>query len=123
MRILIADDDLSMRSLLRLTLGSERFDVVEAADGVSALAAAIAEPPDLVVLDWHMPGRSGLEVCGALRDNAATAKVRILMLTARSSGFDRAAGLAAGADEFMAKPFSPLRLLDTIERLLGLDPG
>ncbi len=117
-RVLIADDEPGMRSLLRLTLGSDRFEVVEAADGVTAVAAALAEPPDVVLLDWHMPGRSGLEVCKALRENAATAGARIVMLTARGTSLDRAAGMAAGADGFMAKPFSPLALLDRIEELL-----
>ncbi len=120
--MLIADDEPGMRSLLRLTLGSDRFDVVEAADGVTAIATAVAGPPDLVLLDWHMPGRSGLEVCKALRENSTTAGARILMLTARGTSFDRAAGMAAGADDFMAKPFSPLALLERIDALLLAPP-
>jgi len=122
-RVLIADDEPGMRSLLRLTLSSDRFDIAEASDGVSAMACAAAHPPDIVLLDWHMPGRSGLEVCKALRGNPATADARILMLTARGTRFDRAAGLAAGADDFMTKPFSPLHLLDRIEALLEPDAG
>ncbi len=113
-----------MRSLLRLTLGAERFDVVEVADGVTALVAAATHAPELVLLDWHMPGRSGLEVCKGLRGNAATAGTRILMLTSRGTNFDRAAGMAAGADEFMTKPFSPLALMSRIDALLEADaPG
>jgi DNA-binding response OmpR family regulator len=120
-RILIAEDDPNIRSLIRLTLDSGRVEIVEVGDGISALESARAHAPDLVFLDWGMPGRSGIEVCKALRAQPDTAGARIVMITARGQYEDRLAGLAAGADDFITKPFSPIVLLDKVAEALG--PG
>jgi two-component system phosphate regulon response regulator PhoB len=118
-RILIAEDDESLRSLIRLTLDSGQFEIVEVEDGVSALAAARDQPPDLLFLDWGMPGLSGIEVCKTLRAEERTAAIKIVMVTARGQDLDRAAALAAGVDDFIPKPFSPVRLLDKVRDVLG----
>jgi len=120
-RILIADDDSTIRALIRATLELDDVEILEAEDGVNAVARARDFRPDLVLVDWSMPGQSGLEVCKALRSDPVTAGAKIVMLTARAQGDDRLAGLAAGADDFITKPFSPLALLDTVAEMLGPD--
>lgn len=117
--VLIADDEEGIRSLIRVTLDTGRFRIVEAPDGETAIAQAQRVRPALVFLDWSMPGRSGIEVCRALRADPVTAHARIVMVTARSRPADRAAVLEAGADDFIAKPFSPLALLDKVAEVLG----
>lgn len=112
--MLIAEDDESLRALMRLTVDVGEFDIEEAEDGNSALAAARAAPPDVVLLDWMMPGLSGLDLCRALRSDPATAGATIVMVTARVMPEDRDAAMAAGADHFVGKPFSPVALLDTV---------
>jgi len=102
MRILVADDDPEIRSLLKRALAYEGYSVDLAEDGSQALALALAAPPDLVILDLVMPGLDGMEVARRLR---AGGDVPILMLTARSGTGDKVAGLDAGADDYLAKPF------------------
>src|SRR5947209_14801692 len=113
--ILIADDDHKITDMLRRTLAYEGYAVLTAADGKEALAQAQAHHPDLVVLDWMMPGLSGLEVARRLR---AAAGMPILMLTARDAIDDRVAGLDGGADDYLVKPFAPAELLARLRSLL-----
>jgi two-component system response regulator MprA len=113
--ILIVDDDRKITDMLRRTLTYEGYRVATAADGREALAQAQAELPDLVVLDWLMPGPDGLEVAKRLR---ATSETRILMLTARDAVGDRVEGLDSGADDYLVKPFAPEELLARIRALL-----
>jgi two-component system phosphate regulon response regulator PhoB len=120
-RILIAEDDESLRALIRLTIEVGDVEIREVADGEAALADAQDSRPDLVLLDWSMPGRSGLEVCRALRADERTSDATIVMITARAQEADRRAGLEAGADRYLTKPFSPLELLDTLRDVLGPD--
>lgn len=120
-RILIAEDDPSLRSLIRVTLDTGGFEIVEAADGPSALESARRDQPDLVFLDWQMPGMSGLEVVRALRADPATATTRIVMVTARRRKADEATARRAGVDDFIVKPFSPVGLLDKVLEALGPD--
>jgi two-component system phosphate regulon response regulator PhoB len=117
-RVLIAEDDESLRALMRLTVDVGEFDIEEAEDGNSALEAARATPPDVVLLDWMMPGLSGLDLCRALRADPTTAGAKIVMVTARVMPEDRDAAMAAGADHFVGKPFSPVALLDTVRHAL-----
>ncbi|MDO9356157.1 MAG: response regulator [Solirubrobacteraceae bacterium] len=117
--ILIADDEDALRALVRVTLDTGRFEILEAANGVEALALAREHKPDLVFLDWAMPGLSGLEVCKRLRADDLTRDLMIVMLTARAQEFDRAAALDVGVDAYITKPFSPLRLLDAVRDKLG----
>src|SRR5919199_6874482 len=113
--ILIADDDHTLTALLHQTLADEGYSVLSAADGKEALAQAQAHRPDLVVLDWIMPGLSGLEVARQLR---AAAGMPILMLTARDAIEDRVAGLDSGADDYLVKPFDLAELLARVRALL-----
>ena len=118
-KVLIADDQPNMRQLVRLTLETGRFQIFEAPDGESALAVARREHPDLVFLDWTMPGLPGVEVCRALRDDPAHDGMRIVMLTARSQSEDRETAQAMGADDYITKPFSPIQLLEKVRDVLG----
>ena len=118
-KVLIADDQPTMRQLVRLTLESGHFEILEAPDGDAALEIARAERPDLLFLDWTMPGMAGIEVCRALREDPATAGIRIVMLTARSQDSDRAQAQEMGADDYITKPFSPIQLLEKVRDVLG----
>jgi two-component system response regulator MprA len=113
--ILIADDDHKITDMLRRTLTYEGYGVLTAADGKEALAQAQARHPDVVVLDWMMPGLSGLEVARRLR---AAEGMPILMLTARDAIEDRVVGLDGGADDYLVKPFAPAELLARLRSLL-----
>jgi CheY-like chemotaxis protein len=114
--VLIVDDDEVIRSLLRLTLPDEGYDLVEAEDGDQALQISDADQPALVLLDWRMPGISGEEVLTALKQRYPD--VPVIVLTAEPEAKVRTQAESLGADVFMAKPFSPLQLLATVERLL-----
>lgn len=116
--ILVADDEESLRLLIRTTLESSDTTILEASDGNSALEMARQEMPDLIVLDWMMPGRNGLEVARELRADPRTAGLPILMLTAMGQEKDRKEGLAAGVQAFLVKPFSPLELLERVQAVL-----
>jgi DNA-binding response OmpR family regulator len=118
-KVLIADDQANMRQLVRLTLETGRFQIFEAPDGDAALEVARREHPDLVFLDWTMPGLPGVEVCRALRDDPAHDGMRIVMLTARTQNEDREAAHAVGADDYITKPFSPIQLLEKVRDVLG----
>jgi DNA-binding response OmpR family regulator len=118
-KVLIADDQANMRQLVRLTLETGRFEIFEAPDGDAALEVARREQPDLVFLDWTMPGLPGVEVCRALRDDPAHDGMRIVMLTARSQSEDREVAQAVGADDYITKPFSPIQLLEKVRDVLG----
>ena len=116
--ILIADDEAHVVELVRVTLEDERVRVIHASDGAGALANASAFAPELIFLDVNLPDLSGLEVCRQLRSDPRVADARIVMLTAAAQQEDIARGLAAGADHYLTKPFSPVRLLSLVEGLL-----
>lgn len=116
--ILVADDEVPIVELVRFTLEDDRVQIVEAFDGVTALELAGAVRPDLVLLDVQMPHLSGVEVCRRLRQTPECAHTRIVMLSAAAQDEDRARGMAAGADEYLTKPFSPLALLALVRSLV-----
>jgi len=116
--VLIVDDEQPIVDLVRFTLEDEQVRVVEAHDGIQALEVARAELPDLILLDVQLPRLGGFEVCRQLREEPGLERVRIVMLTAASHEADRARGRAAGADEYLTKPFSPLKLLSLVQALL-----
>ena len=118
-KVLIADDQPNMRQLVRLTLETGHFQIFEAPDGDAALELARRELPDLVFLDWTMPGLPGVEVCRALRDDPRHDGMRIVMLTARSQQDDRDTAREMGADDYITKPFSPIELLRKVHEVLG----
>jgi len=108
--ILVVDDEESILELLKFNLEKEGFRVETAADGHDALRKAETEPPDLVVLDWMLPGIDGLEVCRRLRADPRTALLPVIMLTARGEEVDKVLGLELGANDYVTKPFSPREL-------------
>jgi two-component system phosphate regulon response regulator PhoB len=122
-KILIADDEENLRILIETTLEGPDCVMVHASEGVAALAMAIQENPDLIILDWMMPGMSGIEVLKALRDYDSTRKAPIVMLTARGQENDRALAIALGASCYLVKPFSPLELLEKVQEALAIDAG
>ena len=116
--ILIADDEPHVVELVRVTLEDNRVRVFDAEDGETALAVAEALEPDLVLLDVHLPDLNGLEVCRRLRKHPRLAATKIVMLTAAAQQDDIARGFSAGATDYLTKPFSPVRLLSLVERLM-----
>jgi DNA-binding response OmpR family regulator len=119
-KILVCDDEANIRNIMDFSLEAEGFLVVPADDGESALQAAMTEEPDLIILDVMMPGADGLTVCRELKQNPRTRHIPVLMLTARAGKDDRDQGLAAGADAYITKPFSPQRLVDKVNELLSV---
>jgi len=117
-RILVVEDDGSINMLLRYNLEAEGFAVEVVESGEDAEIAIAETPPDLMVLDWMLPGLSGIELCRRLRAGRQTRGLPILMLTARGEEGDRIRGLTTGADDYMVKPFSPAELTARIKALL-----
>lgn len=115
MNILVVDDDPDIRDLVSFKLEQMGHQVTTENDGEGGLAAAIAERPDMVLLDVMMPKLTGIEVCQKLRDNAETAHVPIILITAKAQEFDIERGFAAGADDYIVKPFSPRELVSRVE--------
>ena len=121
LRILVADDAPSVRKLLRLILEPAHV-VIEAGDGDDALRQLIDQQPDLAILDVMMPARNGLDVCRQVRQDPRLAAIGLIVLTANGSTTDRATALAAGADQFVSKPFSPgaiVRLVQDVAAARG----
>jgi two-component system, OmpR family, phosphate regulon response regulator PhoB len=117
-KLLVVEDRPEIRELIRMTLEFEPYEVHMAGDGVSGLEAARRLRPDLMLLDVMMPGElDGLAVCRAVRADPALAGTRVVMLSAKGQQGDTAAGLAAGADLYLIKPFSPIELLQKVEQL------
>ena len=136
MRILIADDDRMSTMMLSRSLERWGFEVVVAHDGASAWEQIVGDaPPALAIVDWMMPGIDGIELCRRIRAASLPAPVYVILLTARTSRQDLVAGLEAGADDYLTKPFDPdelrarihvgqrtLALIANIKRLSGLLP-
>jgi len=116
--LLVADDDEDILTLVRLRLTRSGFDVVVARDGEEALRLTREHRPDLAVLDWMMPKTSGIEVLRAIRAGSDTAEIPVVLLTARASDGDVAEGMAAGADDYIKKPFSPQDLAARVTTIL-----
>ena len=119
-RIMIVDDDESVRSLLRMTLAEDEYEIDEATDGEDALRLLERAVPDLVLLDWKMPERHGSLVLDELKRRYP--QLPVIVLTAEIAEHHRSLAEALNVDVFLTKPFSPLELLETIERLLGEHP-
>ncbi len=117
-RILIADDEADVLTLLESRLVANGFEVVKAVDGIAALECVRTNQPALAVLDVMMPGLTGLEVCRTLKADPNTARLPIILLTARHEEVDRILGFEYGADDYVLKPFSPRELVLRIGVLL-----
>jgi len=118
-KLLIAEDEAGIRRLIRMTLESEDYEIIEAADGEEALSQARAELPELVLLDVMMPRRTGLEVCRLLKADESTTGMTIVMLTARAQEADLREARAAGCDDYFMKPFSPVALLRKVDEIFA----
>jgi CheY-like chemotaxis protein len=118
--VLIADDEPSMRLLVHATIESDEYKVLEAADGDEAWTLITQFKPSLVLLDVQMPGRSGLEILGLIKGDPGLASTRVILLTAQALVADVEAGMTAGADFYLTKPFSPLDLVTRVEEALRL---
>lgn len=116
--ILIVEDEEPLAEMLSYNLDRGGFRTVTAGTGEEALARVDVELPDLAVVDWMLPERSGIEVCRALRSRDDTKKLPIIMLTARGEESDRVLGLEAGADDYVVKPYSPREMIARINALL-----
>ncbi|MGI4731632.1 MAG: phosphate regulon transcriptional regulator PhoB [Janthinobacterium lividum] len=116
--LLLVEDDPAIAELVAFHFEREGFGVVRSADGEEALLLAREKAPDVVLLDWMVPGLSGLEVCRQLRRMPTTANVPIIMLTARGQEEDRVRGLETGADDYVTKPFSPRELVARVAAVL-----
>ncbi len=117
--ILLVEDDPDIQHLVSYKLGRAGLDVIAVTDGIAALREARARRPDLVLLDVRLPRMSGLEICRELRAGAVTARTPIIMLTARARPQDIEQAYAAGATDYVVKPFSPRDLLARVEHALA----
>jgi two-component system phosphate regulon response regulator PhoB len=116
--VLIVEDEADLVTLLKYNLEKENFRTLSAGDGEEALLLASEQVPSLVLLDWMLPLMSGLEVCRQMRRNPKTRDIPIIMLTARGEEADKVRGLNSGADDYIAKPFSPTELIARMRAVL-----
>ena len=122
-RILLVEDEAALTTLLRYNLEAARYVVDTASRGDEAEIKLRESPPDLVILDWMLPGLSGIEICRRLRARAETRQLPIIILTARGEESERVRGLATGADDYIVKPFSVPELIARVNALLrGASP-
>ena len=116
--VLIVDDEAAIREMVSLALETAKFNVLEASDSQEGHAIIIDSQPDAVLLDWMMPGTTGLEFLRRLRRDPLTEKIPVILLTAKTSEDSKITGLDSGADDFISKPFSPKELISRIRALI-----
>jgi two-component system phosphate regulon response regulator PhoB len=116
--VLVVDDESAIREMIRFSLSRLNMNVVGAADARAALACISDQRPDIILMDWMMPGISGLELTRRLRRDSGTADIPIIMLTAKVTEDDKVAGLEAGTDDYVIKPFSPRELVARIKAVI-----
>jgi two-component system, OmpR family, phosphate regulon response regulator PhoB len=119
-KLLIVDDEEGVRSLVRMTLESENYEILEAKKAEEAIDLVREHQPDLVLLDVMLPDKSGVEVCRTLKADPLTASVTIVMLTAKAQSADLEEAEDAGADGYFTKPFSPVALLRRVDKIFGV---
>lgn len=117
-KVLIVEDEAALRQLLSYNLGKEGYDIATSDDGDEVMMAIDEEKPDIVLLDWMLPNRSGIEVCRQLRAQTETRDLPVIMLTARGEEEDRIRGLELGADDYVTKPFSMSELVARMRAVL-----
>jgi two-component system, OmpR family, alkaline phosphatase synthesis response regulator PhoP len=118
-RILAVDDEPHILKLVAFSLKAKGFEVLEATDGLSAVAVAEAELPDLILMDVMMPAVDGYEACRRIKANPATSAIPVVMLTAKTQLAEQKTGLECGAKDYICKPFTPKDLVAQVEALLG----
>ncbi|MFH1681711.1 MAG: response regulator [Candidatus Eisenbacteria bacterium] len=119
-KILVVDDEVYILHILDFSLGAEGYEVLTAADGEEALRVARTEKPDLIVLDIMMPKVDGFEACRRLKADPETSPIPVILLTAKGREVDRQMGMEVGADDYIVKPLSPIRLIEKIENYLNV---
>ena len=117
--VLVVDDDPVIVRLLEVNFEMEGFAVRTAADGLEGLESAKARPPDVIVSDVMMPRMDGLQLVNELKADPATASIPVILLSAKAQADDVRAGIEAGADDYVTKPFEPLDLLDRVVKLIS----
>ena len=123
-KILVVDDEVYIVQILEFSLSRiEGYDVVTASDGEEALEKVAAEHPDLIVLDVMMPKMDGYETCKRLKEEEATRSIPVILLSAKGRTIDQNKGFEAGADDYITKPFSPRKLIEKINYVLGKSNG
>ena len=118
-RILVVDDEIYIVHILDFSLGMEGYEVLTALDGEQALEKARAEKPDLIVLDIMMPKLDGYETCQRLKADPEVKDVPVILLSAKGRNVDQKVGFEVGADDYITKPFSPRKLVERINAILG----
>ena len=118
-KILVVDDEIYIVHILDFSLGMEGYEVLTALDGEQALEKARAEHPDLIVLDIMMPKLDGYETCKLLKADPATKDIPVILLSAKGRNVDQKVGFEVGANDYITKPFSPRKLVERINTLLG----
>jgi two-component system alkaline phosphatase synthesis response regulator PhoP len=118
-KILVVDDEIYIVHILDFSLGMEGYEVVTALDGEQALEKVTSEKPDLIVLDIMMPKLDGYEVCKTIKANPDTHHIPVILLSAKGRNVDQKMGFDVGADDYITKPFSPRKLVERINQLLG----
>ena len=118
-KILVVDDEIYIVHILDFSLGMEGYEVITALDGEQAIEQARKEKPDLIVLDIMMPKLDGYETCKALKSNDETKDIPVILLSAKGRNVDQKMGFDVGADDYITKPFSPRKLVERINQLLG----
>ena len=118
-RILVVDDEIYIVHILDFSLGMEGYEVITALDGEQALEKLKTEKPDLIVLDIMMPKLDGYEVCKAIKSSPETRHIPVILLSAKGRNVDQKLGFDVGADDYITKPFSPRKLVERINLLLG----
>jgi len=121
-RVLVVDDEDDIRALIAINLELEGFEVTQAGDGYECLAIVRSVQPDLITLDAAMPVMDGFETAARLREGPETAKIALVMVTARAQGLDRARAGEVGLDAYVTKPFEPTELVRTVRKLV-MDGG
>ena len=116
-KVLIVEDEAPLRESLAYNLSAQGYRIIEAANGDDAELMIVEEQPDLVILDWMLPGVSGIEICRRIRTRMHTRHIPVLMLTARGEEVDRIRGLATGADDYVVKPFSVAELMARVRAI------
>ena len=118
-KILVVDDEIYIVHILDFSLGMEGYEVITALDGEQAVERAQAEKPDLIVLDIMMPKLDGYETCKILKGDPATRDIPVILLSAKGRNIDPKIGFEVGADDYITKPFSPRKLVERINGILG----
>ncbi|HEV8480247.1 MAG TPA: response regulator [Candidatus Eisenbacteria bacterium] len=118
-KILVVDDEIYIVHILDFSLGIEGYEVMTALDGEQALAKVAQDKPDLIVLDIMMPKLDGYETCKALKSNPETKDIPVILLSAKGRNVDQKVGFEVGADDYITKPFSPRKLVERINAILG----